>query len=397
MSCDRTAPAVRLRPLYPVLLLSLLALLPTAAFGHATGESYVWVNVEETHLSGRFEIKIEDLESRLGLQIPEEPEARSGAVQASATQVQTYLEQNFEIRAEGAEIPYRFERTELADIEHLGEFARYYFRTDRPVPEQVDIRNSVMLDGDRFHRTLLCIEYDRRLGKEYGEEFTAMVFAPHTSEQTLDFTNIEGLLRVRDFVWQGVLHIWIGIDHVLFLIALLLTAVLHRRVGDDGRAEWVPVDDFKSAFWKIVGIVTAFTVAHSITLALAALDILSLPSRLVESIIALSIVLVAINNLKPKFHDKSWLLIFFFGLFHGMGFASVMGELPFRMMHLTQVILAFNIGVELGQLAIVAAVFPIIFLLRRSPIYRPAILTAGSILVALVALWWFIERAFGLG
>ncbi|MEO1086645.1 MAG: HupE/UreJ family protein, partial [Acidobacteriota bacterium] len=139
-----------------------------------------------------------------------------------------------------------------------------------------------------------------------------------------------------------------------------------------------------------------FTIAHSITLSLAALDIISLSSRVVESIIALSIVLVAINNVFPKVREGHWLVIFFFGLFHGMGFASVMGELPFRMMHLVQVILAFNIGVELGQIAIVAVAFPILFLLRKSPIYKPVFLNGGSIAIGLLALWWFIERAFEL-
>lgn len=378
------------------LALSLIAWLvgAPAAWGHATGESYVWLNVETSHLEGRFEIRITDLQTDLGINIPDDPAAERQAILDSAAQVQTYLRDNFSMSAEGQPLAYEFTTTDVTvEADGLGSFAQYFFRTpEMTVPEQIDIRNTVLLEKDRFHRTLLCIEYDKQRNKQYGEEFTAMVFASHTSEQTLDLANIEGLLRVRDFVWQGVLHIWIGIDHVLFLIALLLTAVLVRK--DD---QWQPVDDFKTAFWKIVGIVTAFTVAHSITLALAALDIFNLPSRFVESIIALSIVLVAINNIKPKFHDKSWLLIFFFGLFHGMGFASVMGELPFRMMHLTQIILAFNIGVELGQLAIVFAVFPIIFLLRKHSLYQPVVLIGGSVAVGLIAAWWFLERALGWG
>ncbi|MEM1182366.1 MAG: HupE/UreJ family protein [Acidobacteriota bacterium] len=381
------------------LALALSGLLAPDAYAHSTGENYVWLNVETRHLEGRFEIRLADLD-RLGVTLTdaqaESPDAAREAVTTQRTSAEAYLRQHFEIRADGQPVPFDFTRADVAEAPGLGLFAQYFYRSaDFNVPEQLDITNTILLgDEDKFHRSLLCIEYDRRSGKEYGEEFTALIFSAHQSEQTLDLTNIEGLLRVRDFVWQGVLHIWIGIDHVLFLIALLLTAVLVRK--EDPPPHYEPVPDFKSAFIKIVTIVTTFTVAHSVTLSLAALDIISLSSRVVESIIALSIVLVAVNNIFPKVREGHWLVIFFFGLFHGMGFASVMGDLPFRMMHLVQVILAFNIGVELGQIVIVAVAFPILFLLRKSPIYRPVILNGGSAIIGLLALWWFIERAFAL-
>ncbi|MEM8933932.1 MAG: HupE/UreJ family protein, partial [Acidobacteriota bacterium] len=370
---------------------------------HATGENYVWLNVETDRIEGRFEIRLDDLRQRFGLTIPDvEADARA-AIAANADVVQDYLRQHFEIRIADAPLAYDFTGTGVVDAPGLGWFAQYHYRTvDATIPDQIDVRNSVLLDGDdRFHRSLLCIEHDRRTGREYGEEFTALVFAAHTSEQTLDLADVDGLLRVRDFIWQGVLHIWIGIDHVLFLLALLLTAVvtLRRRDDEDASptlASWHGVDDFRSALWNVVKIVTIFTVAHSITLGLAALGILNLPSRLVESIIALSIVLVALDNLRPRFHGAHWLLLFLFGLFHGMGFASVMGELPFRMMHLVQVILAFNVGVELGQVAIVAVAFPILYALRNWRHYNTVILGGGSVAIGLLALWWFVERAFGL-
>ena len=413
MSTNRSCRVLRSFLVSCVVVPSLAVLGASPASAHATGENYVWLNVETSHIEGRFEIRLDDLRERFDLDIPDaEVEARA-AVAAAAGTVEAYLRENFEIRIDGEVLTYDFLGTDVVDAPGLGWFAQYRYRTvDATIPDQVEVRNTVLLgDEDRFHRSLLCIEYDRRTGQEYGEEFTALVFAAHTSEQTLDLTDIRGLLRVRDFVWQGVLHIWIGIDHVLFLLALLLTAVVvvDRRErgtggGTDGDVEpeslglgvWRPVGDFRSALWQLVTIVTLFTVAHSITLGLAALDILNLPSRLVESIIALSIVLVALDNLRPRFHHANWLLIFFFGLFHGMGFASVMGELPFRMMHLVQVILAFNIGVELGQVAIIAVAFPILFALRRWRHYNTVVLGGGSIAIGLLALWWFVERAFAL-
>ena len=197
----------------------------------------------------------------------------------------------------------------------------------------------------------------------------------------------------------------------MFLVTLLLASVLLRRdnetqpVSDDveGATDnelqavsgktWIPVKGFAGAFWNILKIVTVFTVAHSITLALASLDIISLEGWIVESIIAFSNILVALNNIFPVFHDRTWIILFIFGLFHGMGFASVMKDLPFRMGDLRQLLLSFNIGVELGQLAIVIGVFPVIFFLRKSKIYQPIFLVGGSLAICVIAAWWFYERA----
>jgi hypothetical protein len=193
-------------------------------------------------------------------------------------------------------------------------------------------------------------------------------------------------------IWQGVLHIWIGIDHILFLLALLLPAVLRREEG-----RWIAVSSFRAALWNILKIVTVFTVAHSITLALAALEIVQVPSRLVESVIALSIVLVAANNIFGVVREGALWIILGLGLFHGLGFASVMGHLPFHMEKLIKVVIGFNIGVELGQMAIVCVAFPILFLMRKNRFYVPMILKGGSIVLALIAGVWFFQRALGLG
>ena len=129
---------------------------------------------------------------------------------------------------------------------------------------------------------------------------------------------------------------------------------------------------------------------------LAALDFVVLPSRLVESVIALSIILVALNNIFGKVQEGSLWVILGLGLFHGLGFASVMGHLPFRMVDLVGVVLGFNLGVEIGQVAIVAVVFALLFWLRKSTIYQPFVLRGVSVVLILIAGWWFVERAFGL-
>ncbi|MCA0239802.1 MAG: HupE/UreJ family protein [Proteobacteria bacterium] len=190
---------------------------------------------------------------------------------------------------------------------------------------------------------------------------------------------------------DGVHHIWIGIDHVLFLVVLLLPAVLTRQGG-----RWQPAAAWRPALYGVLGVVTAFTVAHSITLALAAFDVLAPPSRWVESLIALSVLLAALNNLKPLLVDGRWRLTFVFGLVHGFGFASALKDLGLARADLALPLLLFNLGVEAGQLVIVALLVPLAWAARRWRGYPRWILGAGSVAVAAIAVLWLVERVFDL-
>ena len=380
----------------PLRRLALLALLlapvssPAVVMAHALGEDYVVVSFHEDSIDGHFEIHFEDLEEKLGLQIPPGPEA-AAAVAATAPQVEEYLRQNFSVGPEGGE-PFALEFTGTDVIElPQGSYAQYKFRADiDSLPDRLDFRHDGFYEDDRFHRGLLLVEHNAKSSEEYGPEYTAMVFGPSNSEQTLDLTSVPGLISPKGMIKQGVLHIWIGIDHILFLIALILPTVLYREDGS-----WKPEQNFRTSLWNLLKIVTVFTFAHSVTLLLAALGLLSVPSRFVESMIALSIILVAWNNITGKVRGGALWVILFLGLFHGLGFASVMGHLPFRMGDLLKSVVAFNIGVELGQIVIVLALFPLLWALRNRPVYVPVVLAGGSAALILIAGYWFVQRAFG--
>jgi len=195
-----------------------------------------------------------------------------------------------------------------------------------------------------------------------------------------------------DYAREGVWHIWIGFDHILFLLSLLLPAVLSWRGGQI--RDWQPAATFGEAFVDVFKIVTAFTLAHSITLSLATLGFVSLPSRWVESAIAASVVLAALNNVWPLLHRRRWTVAFGFGLIHGFGFASVLIDLGLPREALALALVGFNLGVEGGQLAIVAAFLPLAFALRRTAFYRRAVMVGGSLLIATLAGLWLVERAF---
>src|SRR5258706_11765063 len=193
------------------------------------------------------------------------------------------------------------------------------------------------------------------------------------------------LAQFFDYLREGVWHIWIGFDPILFLLSLLLPSVLILR----GK-KWAPAERFRDTFWDVFRVVTSFTVAHSITLSLAALSVISLPSRLVESTIAFSVLVAALNNIKPVVAERRWAVAFAFGLIHGFGFASVLTDLGLPQGTLLLALVGFNLGVEVGQLAIVAAFLPLAYTLRRSWFYRRLLFICGSGGIALVAVWWLI-------
>lgn len=200
-----------------------------------------------------------------------------------------------------------------------------------------------------------------------------------------------GAADAAGFVREGLRHIVTGYDHLLFLICLLLPAVMRRENGAAGTA-WRPVQRWQDALLPVAGIVTAFTFAHSITLALAALGLVSLPAAFIEPAIALTIVLAALDNLVPIFHGRRVLVTFAFGLIHGFGFAGVLGELELPPASFAWALFEFNLGIELGQLAIVLLAVGLLFGLRERRAYPRWVIGGGSVVAIGAGAMWFLER-----
>jgi hypothetical protein len=173
---------------------------------------------------------------------------------------------------------------------------------------------------------------------------------------------------------------------------LLLPAVLELRGG-----KWQAVTTFRRAFLDVISIVTSFTIAHSITLSLAVLGFITLASRLIESTIAASVIVAALNNLYPLIEKRLWVVAFVFGLVHGLGFANVLTDLGLPKSALALSLVSFNLGVEAGQFVIVATFLPLAYLSRRSWLYPRLALRAGSLSIAAVASVWLIERSLDIG
>jgi hypothetical protein len=184
-------------------------------------------------------------------------------------------------------------------------------------------------------------------------------------------------------------HILIGYDHVAFLLCLLLPVVLRRDGG-----QWRPAVTLRSTALQATAIVTAFTVAHSITLSLAALGWVVPASRWVEVAIAASVVLAALNNVRPVITQRLWLAGFGFGLVHGFGFAGALSELGLPAGARVLSLLGFNLGVEAGQLALVLVFLPLLFVVRTKAWYFRGGMQGLSLAIAALATWWLLARLF---
>lgn len=377
-----------------VLALFTLLLLATGApiaAAHSGDQSYVFLEIYGDELEGTVEFPVKDLNEILGLSIPQDEEGATDAVTTNLDLIQRYAAEHFalgngpatdwEIIFDGFEIVTPF----------AGTYVVLPFRVDESfdsVPREFTVFYDGVVGSLADRDALLLIEADTATGT-YAKEQELLRF---TSSNTLQVVSLEDgswWQSVSGIIGLGVEHIRIGTDHILFIFALVLPSVLVYT----GAERWRPTRSFGAGLWRILKIVTMFTIAHSITLALGGLGIVELPAKPVEVVIALSIALAALHNLRPVFQNKEWLLAFGFGLFHGFGFAGLLGDLGLDRANRIESLLGFNIGVEIGQAIIILLVFPALFLLRRTRYFLP-FMKFGSVLLALAAVGWAVERLF---
>jgi len=363
-------------------LLLLFLLLGTAHLSaHQPGLSYLNLTVESNRLSGRVDMSLRDLDLVVNLDADGNGAVTFAELQAKQPAIGGYLLKHLTFSADNHPGLVHV-RDHLVATDNDGAYAAAEIDVDFPtVPASLTIRNDLFFEVDASHRSLIQISMETNS--------VQAIFIADQSEQTFKLGEARSAATFGTFFKEGVWHIWIGFDHILFLLALLLPSVLVLQ-----EKRWTPVSDLKPAFINVFKIVTAFTIAHSITLGLAVSELIRLPSRFVESAIAASVILAAVNNIKPFFHGKGWLVAFCFGIIHGFGFATVLGELDLQASSLLTTLVGFNLGVEAGQLTIVAVFLPLAFSLRQTKAYRQGALLAGSALIALLALIWLIERVF---
>lgn len=363
---------------------------PGAATAHSLDQSYLYFQIAENTVSARAEVPVQDLNDVLKLGLPEQYSVSAEEVNPHLDTIRTYVERNMEVACEPQTCRLEFRDHDLFDSTAQFLLLNYDLIGFETRPDVLQIKYDPILTDKSNYTNMLLVEQNWETGTFGNEANPFQIFNKPGQSYELDLSS-GGLLRgLGAIVKLGIGHILTGIDHVLFLIALLLPSVLRR---EDGR--WKAVESFGPAFIYIVKIATAFTVAHSITLGLAALEIVQFSPRLVESIIAASIGLAAVEIFYPIFRGKVWVMIFIFGLFHGFGFSQILTEIGVTSRHAILSLLGFNLGVEIGQLAIIAIAFPILYLLRNLRLYNSLLLKAGGVALGLISVYWFLERALG--
>ncbi|HWV15588.1 MAG TPA: HupE/UreJ family protein [Cellvibrio sp.] len=351
---------------------------------HQLSTAYLQVRINNTGtLEGELQVRLYDLERELALDADANGQLLWGELQVREVELSLYLNHHLQISRAGKACKLALPTPWKIDNHYNEGYLLLPLRAQCALAGDLQIAYSAFFSSDNQHKLLLTVTSDSARDIQANR-----VLSAHQPRVTIAAADGNCLASLVEFTSEGITHIWHGADHILFLCSLLLGVVLVRR-----ETQWHARQTIRDIIVQSVWIVTAFTLAHSITLTATALDILHLPSRWVEVGIALSVFFAAVNNIFSVVLRLGW-LTFCFGLLHGMGFAGALGELGIPADQKILTVLAFNLGVELGQMTIVLALLPFLIWVRNSVQYARYSFMGVSLVIALLALSWVFQRTF---
>ena len=348
-----------------VAIFAIIGFTVPVAFAHTT-DSEAYSNITEKNGTITYVLRMNMDQLRIVI-TPNDPEISNYSpevinrfLQDSKTDVESYLLSNIKLHADGLPLDgtlIQLQATEVNKTPYVEAVLEYPIKQK---PEQFILSYNLFFDDlDQWHTNYVTIDLN---GQKQNPVFTYDSREIHLGELSYFHT-------IKQFLWLGMEHLITGYDHILFLTALLIGA---------------------TSIKMILKLVTAFTAAHTVTLILAGLHIVTLPGRFVESAIALSIVYVAVNNLLKLNTEHNVWLAFGFGLIHGFGFADILSEMRMDRGQFASSLLTFNLGIEIAQVFIVLLIYPVIQYIRRIKWTISAISTT----ITLFGVVWYIERAF---
>ncbi|MBV8779608.1 MAG: HupE/UreJ family protein [Alphaproteobacteria bacterium] len=366
----------------------LLIVQASAAAAHLASDSYLNIDVDGGRISGQWDIALRDLDVVVGLDANADGNITWGELRTKWREIGDYAFSRLSLARAGGSCLIR--PGEGMVDQHAGNgYAVLPFLAECPSASgalTVDYR--LLFEVDPTHRGLLTMTAAAAVKTD--------VLTPTHASVSLDLGSQSLIDDGARFLLFGYDHILLGYDHLLFVAVLLVVAPLRRATGAATGREWMAIDRLGRVAIETAKILTAFTIAHAITLTLAVLGLINLPSRLVDPAIAATIMLAAADNIRPVLPRLRWHVAFGFGLIHGLAFASALGPMRLPPMRLALGLGGFNIGVESGQLSLAALLVPSVFVLRREAAYRKFVMPGISVMSLLLALGWMIDRLFGL-
>ena len=391
------------RTLVAMLLIAVLG----QASAHKSSDAYLQLARTSSGISLRVDVALRDLDVALDLDANADGSLTWGEIRSAWPAIDAYVRSRVQLA--GCDLQ---PAPPLLESRIDGVYAALVLTATCDMPAQPVIRYTLLGDVDPTHRGIARIDvagqppmlrvldparpalFDAASARppsaaSAGSPVAAAVPVPQAQPATMasSAAATEPASEAHGFLREGIHHIVTGYDHVLFLLCLLLPSVMRRT--PEG---WRPVARLSQAALPVAGIVTAFTVAHSITLALAAMKWVSLPPSFIEPAIAVTIILAALDNLRPIFHGRRVIVTFLFGLIHGFGFAGVLAELRLPTAQFAWALLQFNLGLELGQLMIVGLAASLLFALRQGRHYPAWAIRGGSMAAITIGVLWFVER-----
>lgn len=367
-----------LKQLRIIITLAIACSFSHSAFSHQTSTGYFSAELNDSGaINGELQIRLYDLERAVGLDQDRDGQLTWGEALSQSDAVEEYLDRSLAFQRNQQACTTSLTGAWQLDTHFNEPYLVLPVSAQCAIDGDLQIDYSGFFDYDSEHKVLFSFRA--------GEQSYSRVISNDARQLTLDTVNGNLWATFKEFTKQGAIHIWIGLDHILFLMCLLLASVFSlEKVANKNRS-------LRTTSLQILAVVTSFTIAHSITLATTALNWIQVSSAWVEVGIAISVLAAALNNIFPLV-KKLALVTFGFGLLHGMGFAGVLGELGLPGDQKLLTVLAFNLGVEFGQLVIILIALPMLFLINKYNFKPRAWLIGGSGIIAIISLLWVIER-----
>jgi hypothetical protein len=381
--------------------------LPASA--HKASDSYLHLDPTQNGIAVSWEVALRDLDAVMDLDANHDGKLRWGEIEDRRADIEDTLTRSL-LLVGGDRQPCTMAAHDFGYIAHGdGGYVVVEWQAGCAQNRITAIRSTLFQRIDPSHRVLVATgaiplalapgerrETDLRAAPVIAAAPGVSVPAP---SMTMTMTNADNDEHgVPAFIREGVMHIFTGPDHILFLLSLLLPAVLIRKDAGKGAGigGWQPQVSLRSVLATVAWTATAFTLSHSITLACAVQGIFRPPSSIIEPLIALTVLLSAVNNVWPLWKLSSVATAFLFGFIHGFGFADALVPLQLAPRVLAGALFGFNVGVEIGQLAIITAFCLVAFPLRAWRGYVPWMMRGGSLVTAGIAAIWITERLFGI-